>query len=380
MKNPDAIVIGAGIVGATCALALSGAGLRVLILDRGSIASGTTSAGEGNILVSDKEPGPELELALRSRDLWFEMGEEHGDVFELEAKGGVVVARHDDKSLMKLAQLQEIHGVTTHKLNSTELHNLEPYLHPEISSGIFYPQDSQCQPVLATAHAIRTVIHRGGEFKPHSLVTAITSDRGRISGVRTQSEEYSTPIIVNAAGTWAGDIASLAGSSLPISPRRGFILVTTPVPQYIFHKVYDSDYVSNVASGDALLQTSTVVEGTKSGTILIGASRERVGFSREVHIEILRKLAAQATSLFPILRSVELLRFYFGFRPYAPDHLPIIGEDSILQGLWHSAGHEGAGIGLAPGSAALITQQMTGTKTFMDARPFSPSRFQVGAG
>ena len=69
MKNPDAIVIGAGIVGATCALALSGAGLRVLILDRGSIASGTTSAGEGNILVSDKEPGPELELALRSRDL-----------------------------------------------------------------------------------------------------------------------------------------------------------------------------------------------------------------------------------------------------------------------------------------------------------------------
>lgn len=379
MKNPDAIVIGAGIVGAACALSLSNTGMKVLILDRGSIASGTTGAGEGNILVSDKDPGPELELALRSRDLWFEMGKELGEVFELEAKGGVVVARHDDSSLMKLAQAQEIHGVSVQRLNATELHELEPFLHPDISSGVFYPQDSQVQPMLATAHAIRKVISRGGEFAPHSLVTAITSDDGRVSGLKTQSEKYSTPIIVNAAGTWAGDIASLAGSFLPIAPRRGFILVTTPVPQYVFHKVYDSDYVTNVASSDADLQTSTVVEGTKSGTILIGASRERVGFSREINIEILRKLAAQATSLFPILRNVELLRFYSGFRPYAPDHLPIIGEDAILQGLWHSAGHEGAGIGLAPGSAALITQQIIGTETFMDARPFSPSRFQLGA-
>ena len=379
MKNPDAIVIGAGIVGAACGYALTKAGLRVLILDRGSIASGTTSAGEGNILVSDKEPGPELTLALRSRELWFELNKEIGDTFELEAKGGVVVARHDDRALMKLASLQTSNGVTAIKLNSTELHNLEPYLHPDISRGVFYPQDSQCQPMLATAHLIRAVIAGGGEFKPHSLVTAITSQEGRISGVKTTNEEFSTPIVVNATGTWAADLAALAGSSLPIAPRRGFILVTTPVPKYVFHKVYDSDYVSNVSNSDAKLQTSTVVEGTRSGTILIGASRERVGFNREVNMDVLRKLAAQATSLFPILRNVELLRFYSGFRPYAPDHIPIIGEDPILPGLWHSAGHEGAGIGLAPGSALLIAQQITGQITFMDAQPFSPSRFHNGA-
>ena len=74
MSRPDrcdAIVIGAGIVGATSAYALTRAGLKVLVIDRGTLASGTTSAGEGNILVSDKEPGPELDLALRSRDAWF---------------------------------------------------------------------------------------------------------------------------------------------------------------------------------------------------------------------------------------------------------------------------------------------------------------------
>ena len=132
--------------------------------------------------------------------------------------------------------------------------------------------------MLAAAHILRAVIKRGGSFVSQAQVTKIQTSGSRVTGVETTQGNFSSPIIINATGTWAGEIARLAGSSLPISPRRGFILVTEPAPQYIFHKVYDSDYVANVASSDADLQTSTVVEGTRSGTILIGASRERVGF------------------------------------------------------------------------------------------------------
>lgn len=375
MQKPDAIVIGAGIVGATAALSLTNAGLRVLIIDRGSVASGTTGAGEGNILVSDKEPGPELTLALKSRDLWFEMQEDVGDSFELEAKGGVVVARHDDAPLMNFAAEQSAHGVKIEKLNHASLHEKEPYISQDIQSGVYYPQDAQCQPMLAAAHVIRTVVARGGSVISNAKVTAVLTENGRVLGVDTTKGKFVAPTVVNATGTWAGEIAKLAGSHLPIAPRKGFILVTEPAPQYIFHKVYDSDYVANVASSDADLQTSTVVEGTRSGTILIGASRERVGFDLSMNYQILRILAEQATSLFPVLRNVQLLRAYRGFRPYAPDHLPVIGEDSLVKGLWHSAGHEGAGIGLAPGSAALITDAILGKESFMDASPFSPSRF-----
>jgi len=375
LKSPDAIVIGAGIVGACSALSLTNAGLNVMIIDRGTVASGTTGAGEGNILVSDKDPGPELTLALRSRDLWFEMQEDVGDTFELEAKGGVVVARNDDSQLMELAKVQSANGVTAQLVGSKELHNLEPYLHPQISSGVFYPQDAQCQPMLAAAKIIQTVISRGGTLISQSKVLGFDIKDGAVAAVNTSTGKYSAPIVINAAGTWAGEIAALAGSNLPVAPRRGFILVTEPAPQYIFHKVYDSDYVANVASSDADLQTSTVVEGTRSGTILIGASRERVGFDGSMNYEILRKLAQQAVSLFPVLRDVQLLRAYRGFRPYAPDHLPLIGEDYAVKGLWHSAGHEGAGIGLAPGSASLITDAILGRNSFMDAAAFSPKRF-----
>ena len=375
MQSPDAIVIGAGIVGASSALSLTNAGLKVLVIDRGAVSSGTTGAGEGNILVSDKDPGPELTLALRSRDLWFEMQEDVGDSFELEAKGGVVVARHDDGPLLKLAAEQSQHGVTTQKLNQSSLHELEPYLHPDSHSGVFYPQDAQCQPMLAAAQVIRTVIARGGAFISQAKVTRIVVENGAVAGIETSKGIFKAPIIINATGTWAGELAEMAGSHLPIAPRKGFILVTEPTKKYVFHKVYDSDYVTNVASSDADLQTSTVVEGTRSGTILIGASRERIGFDGSMNYEILRRLAAQATSLFPVLRDVQLLRAYRGFRPYAPDHLPVIGEDSKVRGLWHSAGHEGAGIGLAPGSAALITDAILGRESFMDGSAFSPHRF-----
>jgi glycine/D-amino acid oxidase-like deaminating enzyme len=229
--------------------------------------------------------------------------------------------------------------------------------------------------MLAAAKIIQTVIARGGSLVSGSKVLGFDIKDGAVVAVKTSTGRYSAPIVINAAGTWAGEIAALAGSNLPVAPRRGFILVTEPAPQYIFHKVYDSDYVANVASSDADLQTSTVVEGTRSGTILIGASRERVGFDGSMNYEILRKLAQQAVSLFPVLGDVQLLRAYRGFRPYAPDHLPLIGEDYAIKGLWHSAGHEGAGIGLAPGSAALITDSILGRQSFMDATAFSPKRF-----
>ena len=111
----DAVVIGAGIVGAACAYYLSRAGFRVAVAERGTVASGTTGAGEGNILVSDKEPGPELTLALLSQRLWRELGDELGPGAELDAKGGLVVAAGpaEHASLRELAATQAAAGVRT---------------------------------------------------------------------------------------------------------------------------------------------------------------------------------------------------------------------------------------------------------------------------
>ena len=372
----EVVIIGAGIVGAMCAYYVNRAGLKAIVIDRGTVASGTTGAGEGNIMVSDKSPGPELELALKSRDMWFEVAHDLGNEFELVAKGGLAVSRGDASSLFELSNSQSIAGVQTKRVGASEIQELEPFISKAIQNGVHYPQDAQCQPMLAAAHILRQLQRRGLEFIGHQEVLMIERKSENLT-VRTSTLEIQSDFVVNAAGTWAGEIARLAGSELPIMPRRGFILVTAPLPKYVNHKVYDSDYVDNVASSDADLQTSTVIEGTQSGTILIGASRERVGFDKSISVSVIQRLARQATSLFPILAGAQLLRVYNGFRPYSPDHLPVIGADSLIPGLFHCAGHEGAGIGLSAGSGKVIAQLIKNETPIVNPEPFSPARFQM---
>jgi D-hydroxyproline dehydrogenase subunit beta len=372
----DVVVVGAGMVGAACALYAARAGLDVALVDRGPVAGGTTGAGEGNLLVSDKEPGPELELALLSVRLWAELAEELGPEVEYEPKGGLVVASTPEglAALADLATGQRAAGVVAQNVTAGELHALEPYLAPELPGGVLYPQDSQVMPTLAAAHLVRA--SRARLLTGRTVTAVLRTRQGAVRGVRTDRGDIRAPAVVNAAGTWGGEVAALAGADLPVLPRRGFVLVTEPLPRRVRHKVYAADYVADVASDSAALQTSPVVEGTAAGPVLIGASRERVGFDRSFSLPVVRALAAGATRLFPFLETVRAMRAYLGFRPYMPDHLPAIGPDPRVPGLYHACGHEGAGIGLATATGHLIAQVLEGGVPEQDLAPFRPDRFE----
>ncbi|MER7802229.1 FAD-binding oxidoreductase [Streptomyces parvulus] len=378
MKEPltcDVVVVGAGMVGAACALYAAREGLDVTVVDRGHVAGGTTGAGEGNLLVSDKEPGPELELALHSARLWTALASELGREVEYEAKGGVVVAATPEAlaGLEAFAAGQRAAGVEARAVPADRLHDLEPRLAPGLAGAVHYPQDAQVMPALAAAHLLQT---SGARLHTGRTVTGVLrGPGGAVRGVRTDRGDLHAPAVVNAAGPWGGEVAALAGVRLPVLPRRGHVLVTEPLPPRIRHKVYAADYVADVASDSAALQTSPVVEGTAAGPVLIGASRERVGFDRSLSLPALRALADGATRLFPFLARVRAVRAYTGFRPYLPDHLPAVGLDPRVPGLYHACGHEGAGIGLSTGTGHLIAALLSGGRPALDPVPFRPDRF-----
>ncbi len=376
---PDVVVIGAGALGAATAWFATGAGLSVEVVERGSIVSGTTSACEGNLLVSDKEPGPELDLALLSNQVWREDLGEHGDLWEFEEKGGLVVAATESgaRGLAGLTEEQRAAGIEVHHVAADDVHDYEPYLTRDLAGAAFYSQDCQVQPMLMAANLLRMARERGARVRTGTTVTGFLRDGDRVTGVRTDRGDIAAGHVVNAAGTWAGEIAALAGVEVPVLPRRGFVLVTEPLPPTVFHKVYAGEYVASTQSSDEGLQTSTVIEGTRSGTVLIGSSRERVGFDRTVSLPALAEIARKALTLYPTLAPVAVMRSYLGFRPYCPDHLPVIGLDPRAPGLCHAAGHEGAGIGLSVGSAKLLVQALTGQRPDLDLTPFAPERFSL---
>lgn len=382
--DDDVIIVGAGIVGAACARAFALAGLSVLVLDRGTTAGGTSSACEGNLLVSDKGPGHELVLAQYASRLWTataaDLREELGEAFpsiEFDQKGGLVVATTSvgAESLLTFAESQRNAGVDARVLDRGEALQLEPDLTPVIESAVFYPEDAQVQPTIATEALLASARGHGARLMENMAVTgALLDDGGALIGVRTAMGSFRARHVLIAAGPWSGEVARAMGLHLPVRPRRGELLVTTRMRHRIFHKVYDADYVGAVESDDAALQTSSVVESTAGGTVLIGSSRQQVEFDSRLRVDVLSQVAAKALQLFPFLSAAGVMRSYGGFRPFMPDHLPAIGADPRMPGLWHASGHEGAGIGLSLATAELLRDLLLGRPTVVDAHPYSPGR------
>jgi glycine/D-amino acid oxidase-like deaminating enzyme len=386
----DVIIVGAGIVGAACARALAMDGFEVTVVDRGTVAGGTSSACEGNLLVSDKGPGAELDLARYASGLWQrtvedlrdQLGPESPSV-EYDAKGGLVAATTDTgaQSLLAFAASQRAVGIDAQVLDAREARALEPDLAPDIRVAVLYPEDAQVQPTIATEALLASARRHGARVLENRAVTGPVLDpSGCLAGVATSAGDRLTASrVLIAAGPWSGDVAALFGLVLPVRPRRGELLVTSRMRHRIFHKVYDADYVGAVGSGDSALQTSSVVESTAAGTVLIGSSRQQVGFDSRLQVDALAGIAAKALRLFPFLAGATVMRTYGGFRPYMPDHLPLIGEDPRLPGLWHATGHEGAGIGLSLATAAMIRDLMTGRSPALPVGPFSLSRPSLAA-
>jgi D-hydroxyproline dehydrogenase subunit beta len=377
------VVIGAGIVGAAVARELATAGVPVTVVDRAASAGGTSAAGEGNLLVSDKGPGDELSLALRSLTLWSGLAaalpDELGPAFpgiEHEAKGGLVVATTASGALAlaDFAASQRTAGVAANRLDAATVASLEPDLTRDFTAAVHYPQDAQVQPAIATEALLASARRRGAVVRQGVEVLGPVMDGPRLAGVRTSAGDLPADHVVVAAGPWSAEVARRLGVVLPVRPRRGTLLVTTRMRQRIRHKVYDADYVGAVESNDAALQTSSVVESTASGTVLIGSSREQRGFDDRIEPAVLAAIAAKAVTLFPFLASAAVMRAYGGFRPFVPDHRPVIGPDPRLPGLWHATGHEGAGIVLSAATAELLADLMLGRATRVPAAPFAVDR------
>jgi sarcosine oxidase subunit beta len=184
-RTSDIIVIGAGIIGAATAYFATRAGLSVTVVERDLPAGGTSSRCEGNILVSDKELGPELELTRYSLGLWRGELAEHGHLWEFEGKGGIIVASQETSlaSLERFSASQREHGITAERLDPSQLRAYEPRITDRALGAAYYPEDSQVQPVLAASHLLRLARENGAELVVRSPVVELLRQGERVVGL-----------------------------------------------------------------------------------------------------------------------------------------------------------------------------------------------------
>lgn len=379
-SSPDVVVIGGGVIGAACALALARDGARVEHLERGHLAAGSSGACEGNVLAWDKELEKELPLALRSAEQWQRLSDELGGSFEYHRKGSLVVAETETELAAAAARAEVLaaRGVASVVLDADGLREEEPHCAPGLPGGVLYPGDAQLEPRLATAALSRAAGERGARLRLGVDVQRLVRDKatGRAVAVETSEGRIATGAVVVAAGVWTPAVLATAGLDVPIRPRKGQIVVLERSRIAFRRKLSEAGYVSAVATDDGGLQVAMVVESTPGGTILLGSSRQLAGFDSSVDLAVAARVAARAARFFPVLAGRQAIRVYAGLRPFSPDHLPIIGPLPEAENVCVATGHEGAGIGLAPATAELVAAWHGGEPPPLPAEWFAPARFE----
>jgi glycine/D-amino acid oxidase-like deaminating enzyme len=357
-------------------------GVPVVLVDRGEVSGGTTGLGEGNVLASDKDAGPELDLTIAGLRVYDEIDARLGAEAQVRRKGALIV--HPDAATWageaeRVDRLRAA-GVAAALLSADEVREREPLLTGPLHGASFFPGDLQCAPRAIARALAREAQAAGAQVRTGGRVEAISVDRARrVRGVRLDGGGRLTAgAVVLAAGAWSRTLAETAGLPLPVEPRWGqLVRLAAPAgePRLVRHKVVDGSYLRSVLSASAGLEVTTVVETTWEGDVLVGSSRARRGFDTTVDEAVSEAMLARAGRLMPRLAELPVAAAWSGLRPWLPDHLPAIGPSALVPGLWVATGHEGAGVALGPVTGRLVAQAYCGERPAVPLGPFHPDRF-----
>jgi len=353
--KPDVLVVGAGIVGAACAYALSRERLRVTVVDAAFAGGGTTAAGMGHIVVMD---GSEAELALTAygRSLWEELAPQLPRSCEDEACGTIWVAADEEELELVRAKARTYaaHGVPALQLDAARLAELEPNLRRGLAGGLLVPGDRVLYPPAAARWLLARARDLGAEVREGTPVERL--------------ETRSAGAVVNAAGVQAARLTP----GLPIEPRKGQLVITDRHPGFVRHQLVELGYLKS-AHGEAAESVAFNVQPRATGQLLIGSSREYAGLDATLNRPLRDAMLRRALEFLPGLSRLSAIRTWTGFRPATPDKLPLIGRHS--SGVFVAAGHEGLGITTAPATGALLADLLLGRPPAIDPRPYDVMRF-----
>jgi glycine oxidase len=357
------LVVGGGIIGCAAALELARAGCRVTLFERATPGAEASSAAAGLLAPIDESTETNFaRLALASwrlyPDVVRDLQERTGIDVEYVTRGTIypTSAAQKRRDVAAWGDLEEF-GVEL--LEGDDVQRLEPALSPKVRHAIFVKGDhwlNNQRLVLAYAQAAAAA---GVELKTGCNVSRLVVEGGKVRGLVTEGERVEGDAILLAAGAWSGDLMAALGAPLRIEPRRGQMIALAHVPPVLTHCVHGEVYLAPRPSGE----------------LLVGATVERAGFQRAVTAEGISGLLHAAIELVPSLRELPIARMWCGFRPWAPDSLPVLGPWPGIEGLFVATGHFRNGILLAPITARLMTEWITGTEPSLAVKDFLPDRF-----
>lgn len=357
----DVVVIGAGIVGAACALECAREGLSVAIVEAHMIGGGATAAGMGHVVVMDDSEA-QFALTRYSQQLWDEMSLPRE--VEYDECGTIWIAADDEEmaEVMRKAKFYSDRGVRVEVLDAQSLAEAEPNLRPGLVGGLRVPGDTVIYPPCAAQFFVES---SGAKVFLGVAVESVTADGVRLRDATT----LSAGVIVNATGSWSPSLTP----ALEVKKRKGHLVITDRYPGFLRHQLVELGYLKSAHSvtGDSVAFN---IQPRKTGQLLIGSSRQYDVDEPHVDPAILTRMLDRAVEYLPGLRKLSSLRTWTGFRAATPDKLPLIGPHKDHRRLYLATGHEGLGITTSLATAKLLVDQVINRKPAIPIAPYLPSR------
>ncbi|HPU55891.1 MAG TPA: FAD-dependent oxidoreductase [Verrucomicrobiota bacterium] len=369
--NHDVIIVGAGIVGAACAAECARAGLKVLVLERGTIGGGTTAAGMGHIVVMDDSEA-QFALSSFSRRLWHELAPQLPADVEFDACGTLWVAA-DEEEMAEVYRKQKFYsdrGVRVEVLDAEGVRRWEPNLRPNMAGGLRVPDDAVLYPPCAARFLLEQAARDGAELRTGVGVVELLPSGGVLlrDGTRLSADRS-----VSATGPWSPALTP----GLPVRKRKGHLVITDRYPDYVRHQIVELGYLK---SAHSMGKDSVAfnIQPRKTGQMLIGSSRQFDVEDTAIDPGILDRMLRRAAEYLPTVLRLSAIRAWTGHRAATPDKLPIIGPSVASERIWLATGHEGLGITTSLGTGRLLADLLLGRKSEIDPEPFKPERFESG--
>ena len=362
----DAIIVGAGIVGAACADELARRGLSIAVIDRDVVGSGATAAGMGHIVVMD-DSEPQFVLTRYSQSLWQGLKRDLPEDVEFEQCGTIWVAADDDEMLevQRKCDYYRTRGVPAEILGHAQLKELEPNLREGLSGGLLVPEDAVLYPPCAARFLMERAQKHGATLQLGTSVRKIGENRVLMDdGVELRGET-----IINTAGAWSSDLTP----RINVKKRKGHLVITDRYPGFLRHQLVELGYLKSAHSLNAD-SVAFNVQPRRTGQILIGSSRQFGAEHKEVDHAMIVRMLHRAQEFMPALAPMSVVRVWTGFRAATPDKLPLIGPWPHDKSVFLATGHEGLGITTSLATAKLVADQITGSKSQIVVEPYLPSR------
>jgi len=349
----DIIIIGAGIIGASCAFRLSDRGFKVVILEAQiAPAMGSTGRSAAGVRVQFTE---EVNIRLS----WESIKEyQHFEDLFGEDAGyrpiGYLLLVSPERLAVHLdgVRLQEHIGVPVQVLSTEEAQQLVQFDPTDIACATFGPADGIVDPHLVTLTYLKLAKERGTTLYLETPL-ARAERVGNAWQVETLKGTFEADYLVNAAGSWAGEVAARAGLEVPIQPVRRIVYATAPTPWY-----HSYPLTIDLQSGFYLRS-----EGKR---ILFGRSNpnEPPGFTEGIDWDWLEPTLQVGVARFPWLEVIRLDHHacWWGYYEVTPDHNPILGRLPSIENWINAAGFSGHGVQQAPMVGKLIAEEIISGK------------------